>query len=34
MMLMGTLLFIAGFLGEMIIRTNREHKNYNIDEVI
>ena len=34
MMLMGTLLFIAGFLGEMIIRSNREHKNYNIDEVI
>lgn len=34
MMLMGTLLFIAGFLGEMIIRTSREHKNYNIDEVI
>lgn len=34
MMLMGTLLFVAGFLGEIIIRTNREHKNYNIDEVI
>lgn len=34
MMIMGTLLFIAGFLGEMIIRTHREHKNYNIDEVI
>ncbi|REC50007.1 glycosyltransferase family 2 protein [Chryseobacterium pennipullorum] len=34
MMIMGTLLFIAGFLGEMIIRTNREHKNYTIDEVI
>lgn len=34
MMILGTLLFIAGFLGEMIIRTNREHKNYNIDEVI
>ena len=34
MMLMGTLLFIAGFLGEMIIRSNRQHKNYNIDEVI
>lgn len=34
MMLMGTLLFIAGFLGEMIIRSNREHKNYNIEEVI
>ena len=34
MMIMGTLLFVAGFLGEMIIRTNREHKNYNIDEVL
>ena len=34
MMLMGTLLFIAGFLGEMIIRSNREHKNYNIEEVL
>ncbi|HCN47879.1 MAG TPA: glycosyltransferase [Chryseobacterium sp.] len=34
MMILGTLLFVAGFLGEMIIRTNREHKNYNIDEVI
>ena len=34
MMLMGTLLFVAGFLGEMIIRTKREHKNYTIDEVI
>ncbi|MCC2589793.1 glycosyltransferase family 2 protein [Chryseobacterium sp. MFBS3-17] len=34
MMLMGTLLFIAGFLGEMIIRSNREHKNYTIDEII
>lgn len=34
MMIMGSLLFVAGFLGEMIIRTNREHKNYNIDEVI
>ena len=34
MMLMGTLLFIAGFLGEMLIRTNREHKNYNIDKMI
>lgn len=34
MMILGTLLFIAGFLGEMIIRTTREHKNYNIDEVI
>lgn len=34
MMILGTLLFIAGFLGEMIIRTNRSHKNYNIEEVI
>jgi glycosyltransferase involved in cell wall biosynthesis len=34
MMIMGSLLFVAGFLGEMIIRTNREHKNYNIDDVI
>ncbi|MBB4805573.1 glycosyltransferase involved in cell wall biosynthesis [Chryseobacterium defluvii] len=34
MMILGTLLFVAGFLGEMIIRTHREHKNYNIDEVI
>ena len=34
MMILGTLLFIAGFLGEMMIRSNRTHKNYNIDEVI
>lgn len=34
MMLMGTMLFIAGFLGEMIIRTNREHKNYHIEEEV
>lgn len=34
MMILGTLLFIAGFLGEMIIRNNREHKNYHIDEQI
>ncbi|QIG88925.1 glycosyltransferase [Chryseobacterium sp. POL2] len=34
MMILGTLLFVAGFLGEMIIRTKREHKNYNIEEVI
>lgn len=34
MMVLGTLLFIAGFLGEMIIRTNREHQNYNIDQVV
>jgi glycosyltransferase involved in cell wall biosynthesis len=34
MMILGTLLFVSGFLGELIIRTNREHKNYNIEEVI
>lgn len=34
MMMLGTLLFIAGFLGEMIIRNNRDHKNYHIDQVI
>ena len=34
MMILGTLLFIGGFLGELIIRTNREHKNYHIEEVI
>lgn len=34
MMILGTLLFIAGFLGEMIIRTNRENKNYHIEEEI
>ncbi|SEG51248.1 Glycosyltransferase involved in cell wall bisynthesis [Halpernia humi] len=34
MMILGTLLFIAGFLGEMIIRNNRDHKNYYIDEKI
>lgn len=34
MMLMGTLLFIAGFLGEIVIRSNREHKNYHIEEII
>ncbi|MEJ8598456.1 glycosyltransferase [Riemerella anatipestifer] len=34
MMIMGTLLFIAGFLGELIIRTNRGHKNYHIEEII
>ncbi len=33
-MILGTLLFVAGFLGELIIRTNREHKNYHIEEVI
>jgi len=34
MMIMGSLLFVAGFLGELIIRTNREHKNYHIEEMI
>ena len=34
MMILGTLLFVAGFLGELIIRTTREHKNYHIEEVI
>lgn len=34
MMIMGTLLFIGGFIGELIIRTNREHKNYHIEEEI
>lgn len=32
MMILGTLLFIGGFLGELIIRTNREHKNYHIEK--
>ncbi len=34
MMILGSLLFVAGFLGELIIRTNREHKNYHIEEMI
>ena len=34
MMVLGTLLFIAGFLGEMLIRTNRQHENYHVEEVI
>ena len=33
-MILGTLLFVAGFLGELIVRTNRDHKNYHIEEVI
>lgn len=33
-MVLGTLLFIAGFLGEMIIRTNRQQDNYHIEEII
>ena len=34
MMILGTQLFIAGFMGEMLIRTNRERQNYHVDEVI
>ena len=34
MMILGSLLFVAGFLGELMIRTTREHKNYHIEEVI
>ncbi|MFC6268595.1 glycosyltransferase family 2 protein [Frigoriflavimonas asaccharolytica] len=34
MMVLGTLLFIAGFLGEMMIRSNRDHKNYFVEETI
>ena len=34
MMVLGTLLFIAGFLGEMMIRSNRDHKNYFVEEEI
>ena len=34
MMVLGTLLFIAGFLGEMMIRSNRDHKNYYVEEEI
>lgn len=34
MMILGSLLFVAGFLGELIIRSNRDHKNYHIEEMI
>lgn len=34
MMILGTLLFIAGFLGEMMIRSNRDHQNYYVEEEI
>lgn len=34
MMLLGTQLFIAGFLGEMIIRTQKEHQTYHIEQII
>lgn len=33
-MILGTQLFIAGFLGEMIIRSNREQKRFYIEEII
>ena len=33
-MILGSLLFVAGFLGELIIRTTRDNKNYHIDEII
>ncbi len=33
-MLIGTLLFLAGFLGELIIRSNPKEKHYTIKEVI
>lgn len=33
-MILGTLLFVAGFLGELIIRSNRERNNYHIEEII
>lgn len=31
-MVLGTLLFLAGFLGELIIRTNKQEKHYSIKE--
>lgn len=31
-MILGTLLFLAGFLGELIIRTNKQEKHYSIKE--
>jgi glycosyltransferase involved in cell wall biosynthesis len=31
-MILGTLLFLAGFLGELIIRTNQQEKHYSIKE--
>ncbi len=34
MMILGTLLFVAGFLGELMIRNNRENKNYHVEEII
>lgn len=34
LMVLGTLLFIGGFLGELIVRSSRDNKNYHIDEII
>ena len=34
MMVLGTLLFVAGFLGALIIRHSRGHKNYSIEKVL
>lgn len=34
MMILGTLLFIAGFLGELIIRTSRGQKHYQVEEIL
>jgi len=34
MMILGTQLFVAGFLGEMLIRSNRENKNFFIEETL
>ena len=34
MMILGTLLFIGGFLGELIVRTGRAQPDYRIDEII
>lgn len=34
MMVLGSLFFIAGFLGEMIIRTNRQHENYHVEDIL
>ena len=33
-MILGTLLFLAGFLGELIIKSNSHQKHYNIKEVL
>lgn len=34
MMMLGSLFFVGGFLGELIIRSNRPTKNYNIEQEI